>query len=102
MLNPHSAQSQLQSASPQTFAESMDHELQNHLCKIGPVLLNAEQAGVLNSDLLSPAQYITAAPQTSEITWLDASINSTLLMRPMGSGSFGSVWKVRSIESELC
>jgi hypothetical protein len=77
-----------------TFGESMDYELEEHLRKIGPVLFNAEKAGVLRSDLLSPAQFIAATPPTIEIRWFDASLNSTLLMRSMGSGSFGSVWKV--------
>lgn len=66
-------------------------ESENHLSRIGPVLARAERAGQLYTAILKP-QPRTAIGKV--INWYDSSIDSTLSMTLLGSGSVGTVWKV--------
>lgn len=70
------------------------NNLQEHWKNIGPALYNAAEASELKSELLLPPQRTVVAPPTRTIEWNDPILKSTLLMRSMGSGLFGSVWKV--------
>jgi hypothetical protein len=75
--------------------QNNQYEVEAHLQQMGPVLIRAAQARELRSDLLLPPNRTAMPPPRRTITWNDTTLDSTLHMQTIGSGSFGSVWKVR-------